>query len=101
MNINSNCSSSVLISCSARQKPTGPGVILQLSTHSITSKSCAVLAKLLTTDRAFCDIKLSDCMLPEDGNERLLYYVLSLSYLLNHLIYMLKGAQNSGGVAEG
>ena len=43
------------------------GFTLNLSTHNLTTKTCAVLGRALATDRAFHDIKLNDCMLPEEG----------------------------------
>lgn len=41
--------------------------ILDLSTNSLTSKTCAVLGKALAADRTFVEIKFSDCMLDEDA----------------------------------
>ncbi|XP_064621256.1 leucine-rich repeat-containing protein 45-like [Lineus longissimus] len=40
---------------------------LNLSTNSLTPKTCAVLGKLLATDRMFSEIRLNDCMITEDG----------------------------------
>ena len=40
---------------------------LDLSTQSLTPKTCAVLGKVLATDRNFTEIKFADCMLSEDG----------------------------------
>ena len=40
---------------------------LDLSTQSLTPKMCAVLGKVLATDRNFTEIKFADCMLSEDG----------------------------------
>ena len=44
----------------------GGGYTLNLSTHNLTEKTCAILGRALATDRTFCEIKLNDCMLPEE-----------------------------------
>lgn len=41
--------------------------ILDLSTNSLTGKTCAVLGKALASDRTFIELKFGDCMLSEDG----------------------------------
>ncbi|XP_059173712.1 leucine-rich repeat-containing protein 45-like [Physella acuta] len=41
--------------------------VLDLSTNSLTPKTCAVLGKVLASDRTFVEIKFSDCMLAEDA----------------------------------
>ncbi|CAL1532646.1 unnamed protein product [Lymnaea stagnalis] len=41
--------------------------VLDLSTNSLTPKTCAVLGKVLASDRAFVEIKFADCMLAEDA----------------------------------
>ncbi|XP_005091949.1 leucine-rich repeat-containing protein 45 [Aplysia californica] len=41
--------------------------VLDLSTNSLTPKTCAVLGKVLATDRTFVEIKFSDCMLTEEA----------------------------------
>ena len=43
------------------------GYCLNLSAKGLTAQTCIVLAKVLMTDRAFSEIKLSDCMLTEEG----------------------------------
>uniref|UniRef100_A0A0B6ZX13 Leucine-rich repeat-containing protein 45 n=2 Tax=Arion vulgaris TaxID=1028688 RepID=A0A0B6ZX13_9EUPU len=40
---------------------------LDLSTSSLTPKTCAVLGKVLAADRTFVEIKFADCMLTEDA----------------------------------
>lgn len=52
---------------SSQENPKKGGYLLDLSTHSLTVKTCAVLAKCLATDRAFAEVRLNDCMLPEEG----------------------------------
>lgn len=41
--------------------------IFDLSTNSLTAKTCAVLGKVLASDRTFVELKFADCMLSEDG----------------------------------
>lgn len=41
--------------------------MLNLSTNSLSPKTCHVLGKVITTDRTFVEIKFADCMLSEDG----------------------------------
>ncbi|KAK3586009.1 hypothetical protein CHS0354_033126 [Potamilus streckersoni] len=41
--------------------------VLDLSTCSLTGKTCAVLGKILATDRSFLEVKFADCMLSEDA----------------------------------
>lgn len=45
---------------------------LDLSTHSLSPKTCAVLGKVLATDRNFTEVKFADCMLSDDGELLLL-----------------------------
>ncbi|PVD37436.1 hypothetical protein C0Q70_00026 [Pomacea canaliculata] len=40
---------------------------LDLSTHSLSPKTCAVLGKVLATDRNFTEVKFADCMLSDDA----------------------------------
>ncbi|XP_046380358.2 leucine-rich repeat-containing protein 45-like [Haliotis rufescens] len=40
---------------------------LDLSTNSLTPKSCAVLGKVIAPDRTFTEYKFADCMLSEDA----------------------------------
>lgn len=42
-------------------------LVLNLSTNSLTSKTCAVLGKIIAADHAFMEYKFADCMLSEDG----------------------------------
>ena len=44
---------------------------LDLSTQGLTPKTCAVLGKVLATDRNFTEIKFADCMLSEDALKNL------------------------------
>lgn len=41
--------------------------VLNLSTNSLSPKTCHVLGKVIATDRTFLEIKFADCMLSEDG----------------------------------
>ncbi|KAK7005347.1 leucine-rich repeat-containing protein 45 [Biomphalaria glabrata] len=41
--------------------------VLDLSTNSLTPKTCCVLGKALASDRTFVEIKFADCMLAEDA----------------------------------
>lgn len=52
---------------SSQESPKKGGFCLSLSTHSLTVKTCVVLGKVLSADRAFTDIRFNDCMLPEEG----------------------------------
>ncbi len=52
---------------SAQQGSVKKGYSLDLSTHSLDVKTCVVLGKLFSTDRAFNRISLNDCMVPEEG----------------------------------
>ncbi|KAK7111802.1 leucine-rich repeat-containing protein 45-like [Littorina saxatilis] len=45
--------------------------ILDLSTQSLTPKTCAVLGKILATDRNFTELRFADCMLSEDALKNL------------------------------
>ena len=49
------------------EKRSSGRAILDLSTNSLSPKTCAVLGKALAADRTFVEIKFSDCMLAEDG----------------------------------
>ena len=40
---------------------------MNLSTNSLTGKTCAVLGKLIAADHTFAEYKFADCMLGEDG----------------------------------
>lgn len=51
----------------AQLSPKKGGALLNLSTHSLGVKTCSVLGKALSTDRVFTEIRLNDCMLPEEG----------------------------------
>ena len=42
-------------------------LILNLSTNSLTAKTCAVLSKVIAADHVFIEYKFADCMLSEDG----------------------------------
>lgn len=42
-------------------------MVLNLSTNSLTSKTCAVLGKIIAADHTFVEYKFADCMLSEDG----------------------------------
>jgi len=54
--------------CRAQQVAAGGGSYsLNLSTQSISVKTCGVLAKLLATSNPFVDIKFNDCSLPDEG----------------------------------
>ncbi|KAK7501490.1 hypothetical protein BaRGS_00007294 [Batillaria attramentaria] len=44
---------------------------LDLSTQSLTPQTCAVLGKVLATDRNFSEVKFADCMLSEDAIKNL------------------------------
>ena len=46
---------------------------MNLSTNSLTSKTCAVLGKIIAADHTFGEYKFADCMLSEDGES--LYYL--------------------------
>ncbi|KAK3089984.1 hypothetical protein FSP39_008219 [Pinctada imbricata] len=41
--------------------------VLNLSTNSLSSKTCHVLGKVIATDRTFVEYKFADCMLSEDA----------------------------------
>ena len=41
--------------------------MLNLSTNSVTAKTCAVLSKVIAADHVFVEYKFADCMLSEDG----------------------------------
>ncbi|XP_076444390.1 leucine-rich repeat-containing protein 45-like isoform X2 [Babylonia areolata] len=45
--------------------------ILDLSTESLAPKTCAVLGKVLATDRTFTELRFADCMLSEDAVKNL------------------------------
>ncbi|KAK2160778.1 hypothetical protein LSH36_127g12010 [Paralvinella palmiformis] len=51
----------------SQKGPHKGGYCLNLSTHSLSVQTCAILAKVFTTDRTFLEIKLNDCMIPEEG----------------------------------
>lgn len=57
----------------AQLSPKKGGALLNLSTHSLGVKTCSVLGKALSTDRVFTEIRLNDCMLPEEGTVELIY----------------------------
>lgn len=42
-------------------------LVLNLSTNSLTSKTCAVLGKIIAADHIFAEYKFADCMLSEDA----------------------------------
>ena len=42
-------------------------LVLNLSTNSLTAKTCAVLSKVIAADHVFIEYKFADCMLSEDG----------------------------------
>lgn len=42
-------------------------MVMNLSTNSLTSKTCAVLGKVIASDHTFAEYKFADCMLSEDG----------------------------------
>ncbi|KAH3864420.1 leucine-rich repeat-containing protein 45-like isoform X2 [Dreissena polymorpha] len=42
-------------------------LVLNLSTNSLTSKTCAVLGKIIAADHGFVEYKFADCMLSEDA----------------------------------
>lgn len=42
-------------------------LVLNLSTNSLTAKTCAILSKVIAADHAFVEYKFADCMLSEDG----------------------------------
>lgn len=44
---------------------------LDLSTQSLSPQTCAVLGKVLATDRNFTEVKFADCMLSEDAIKNL------------------------------
>jgi len=50
----------------------GGNYVLNLSTQSLSVKTCGVLAKLLSTSNPFVDIQFNDCSLPDEGNEYLI-----------------------------
>ena len=43
------------------------GVTLDLSTTSLTAQTCAILGEALAKDCLFVELKLSDCMIGDDG----------------------------------
>jgi len=54
--------------CRAQEIANGGGTyVLNLSTQSLSVKTCAILAKLLSVSNAFVDIKFNDCSLPDEG----------------------------------
>lgn len=42
-------------------------LVLNLSTNSLTGKTCAVLGKIIAADHSFVEYKFADCMLSEDA----------------------------------
>ncbi|XP_060581578.1 leucine-rich repeat-containing protein 45-like [Ruditapes philippinarum] len=42
-------------------------LVMNLSTNSLTSKTCAVLGKIIAADHTFAEYKFADCMLSEDA----------------------------------
>ena len=46
--------------------------VLDLSNHTLTLATCDVLSKVLAYDLAFTAVKLSDCMLSDEGAKMLL-----------------------------
>lgn len=42
-------------------------LVLNLSTNSLTAKTCAVLSKVIAADHVFVEYKFADCMLSEDA----------------------------------
>ena len=57
----------MLVCRSQETAKNGAGNVLNLSTQSLSVKTCGILAKLLSTSNAFVDIKFSDCSLPDEG----------------------------------
>ncbi|XP_041364720.1 leucine-rich repeat-containing protein 45-like [Gigantopelta aegis] len=51
------------ISCASGRKKT----VLDLSTNSLTAKTCSVLGELLSLDRTFVEVRFADCMLNGDA----------------------------------
>ncbi|XP_033749782.1 leucine-rich repeat-containing protein 45-like [Pecten maximus] len=47
--------------------------VLDLSTNSLSAKTCHALGKAIATDKNFREIKFADCMLSEDGVKGLAY----------------------------
>lgn len=43
------------------------GYSLNLSTNSVSAKTCGILSKLFSSDRTFIEIKFNDCALAEEG----------------------------------
>lgn len=56
--------------------------MLNLSTNSLSPKTCHVLGKVIATDRTFVEIKFADCMLSEDG--RFIFLLKFASIMKNH-----------------
>lgn len=52
---------------SVKLSPRKGKATLNLSSCSLNPKTCAILGKVLATDRTFTELKLGDCMLTEDG----------------------------------
>ncbi|CAH1794369.1 unnamed protein product [Owenia fusiformis] len=51
----------------SQQSPRSGRGCLNLSATSLTVKTCAVIGKILATDRCFNEIRLCDCMIGEEG----------------------------------
>ncbi|WAQ96759.1 LRC45-like protein [Mya arenaria] len=56
-------------------------LVLNLSTNSLTSKTCAVLGKIVAADHTFVEYKFADCMLSEDAVKGLAYGFSRNSYV--------------------
>lgn len=54
--------------------------VLNLSTNSLSPKTCHVLGKVIATDRTFVEIKFADCMLSEDAVKGLCHGLATNSY---------------------
>ncbi|XP_052762875.1 leucine-rich repeat-containing protein 45-like [Mya arenaria] len=72
-------------------------LVLNLSTNSLTSKTCAVLGKIVAADHTFVEYKFADCMLSEDAVKGLAYGFSRNSYVRK---LDLKGNNIRGSAAE-
>lgn len=58
----------MLIFCRSQEiANSGGNYTLNLSTQSLSVKTCGILAKLLSTSNPFVDIKFNNCSLPDEG----------------------------------